>query len=164
MITIKSSHEIDGMDAAMNIVTSCISMNVVEVQGISSMIQPMAGDIVSVDIGACYHGYQCDSTTIYAVENIRYKTVQPIEIGETDEFEGLKCAKSGNHVTDISHEIGKNVNHHNDFHLHEFSGHGVGTSIYEGPSVPNFGQPNCYVLTRTVEPMLHCGRPPTNVQ
>ena len=67
------------------------------------------GDIVSVDIGACYQGYHGDSAWTYAVGNISEETKAFLRISEESLYEGLKMAKAGNHLTDISHAIGEYV-------------------------------------------------------
>lgn len=147
---------------------SCISINSVLVHGIPDNTKLKAGDIVSVDIGACYHGYHGDSAWTYAVGNIDENAQRLMNITEAALFEGLKQAKPGNHVTDISHAIGSFVTENGLSIPHDFTGHGVGTSVHEDPTVPNFGRPGRGALlkegmTIAVEPMVHLGRPQTRV-
>lgn len=147
---------------------ACISVNSVLVHGIPDNTKLNAGDIVSVDIGACYHGYHGDSAWTYAVGNVSDEAKHLMKVTEDALFEGLKQAKPGNHVTDISHAIGSFVKEHGLSIPHDFTGHGVGTSVHEEPTVPNFGQPGRGAIlkegmTIAIEPMVHLGRPQTRV-
>lgn len=147
---------------------SCISINSVLVHGIPNNTILHAGDIVSVDIGACYHGYHGDSAWTYAVGDIDKDAQRLMDITKAALFEGLKQAKPGNHVTDISHAIGSFVKENGLSIPHDFSGHGVGTSIHEDPTVPNFGKPGRGAIlkegmTIAIEPMVHLGKPQTRV-
>ena len=88
---------------------ACISVNSVMVHGVPDDTMLHDGDIVSVDIGACYQGYHGDSAWTYAVGNISEETKAFLRISEESLYEGLKMAKAGNHLTDISHAIGEYV-------------------------------------------------------
>lgn len=147
---------------------SCISLNSVLIHGIPNNTKLKAGDIFSVDIGACYHGYHGDSAWTYAVGNVSKEAQALMKISEMALWEGLKQAKPGNHVTDISHAIGIFVEAHGYSIPRGYTGHGVGTSIHEEPTVPNFGQPGRGALlkegmTLAIEPMVHQGKPQTRV-
>jgi len=89
-------------------------------------------------------------------------------IGENALFEGLKMVKAGNHLTDISHAIGEYVYAHNCSVPREFSGHGIGTSVHEDPSVPNFGSAGHGIIleegmTLAIEPIVLAGKPKIKV-
>lgn len=148
--------------------TTCISINSVVVHGIPSDTKLCNGDIVSVDIGANYHGYHGDSAWTYAVGEISEEARSLLLVSEQALFEGLKMAKAGNHLTDISHAIGEYVYAHGYSIPKDFTGHGIGTSIHEDPAVPNFGSAGHGVLlkegmTLAIEPMVHAGRPQTRM-
>lgn len=147
----------------------CISVNNVLVHGIPSSDTVLKdGDIVSVDIGACYHGYHGDSAWSYAVGNISDEASKLMEVSEQSLYEGLKMAKAGNRLTDISHAIETYVYKHGFSIPLDYAGHGIGTQVHEDPTVPNFGKPGKGVLLKegmclAIEPMVHAGRPQTRV-
>lgn len=147
---------------------TCISINSVVVHGIPDDTKLRSGDIVSVDIGASYHGYHGDSAWTYAVGDVSEDARSLMHISEKALFEGLKMAKAGNHLTDISHAIGEYVYAHGCSVPRDFAGHGIGTSVHEDPTVPNFGSAGHGILlkegmTLAIEPMVHAGRPQTRV-
>ena len=147
---------------------ACISVNSVIVHGIPDNTVLKDGDIVSVDIGACYHGYHGDSAWTYAVGNVSKEVQTLLHISEESLYEGLKQAKAGNHLTDISHAIGEFVYRHGFSVPRDYAGHGIGTSVHEDPTVPNFGPAGHGILlkegmTLAIEPMVLAGRPQTKV-
>lgn len=147
---------------------TCCSINSVLVHGIPDTTVLQDGDIVSIDIGACYQGYHGDSAWTYAVGNCSEEIKTLMKISEESLFEGLKMAKPGNHLTDISHAIGEYVYTHGFSIPRDYAGHGIGTSVHEDPSVPNFGPAGHGILlkegmTLAIEPMVHVGRPQTKV-
>ncbi|NBK97617.1 MAG: type I methionyl aminopeptidase [Erysipelotrichia bacterium] len=147
----------------------CISVNNVLVHGIPSATTILKdGDIVSVDIGACYHGYHGDSAWTYAVGNISEEAQKLMEVSEQSLYEGLKMAKAGNRLTDISHAIETYVYKHGFSIPQDYAGHGIGTQVHEDPTVPNFGKAGKGVLLKegmclAIEPMVHAGKPQTKV-
>ena len=147
---------------------TCVSVNNVLVHGIPDDTVLQDGDIVSVDIGACYHGYHGDSAWTYAVGNVSKEVQTLLHISEESLYEGLKQAKAGNHLTDISHAIGEFVYRHGFSVPRDYAGHGIGTSVHEDPTVPNFGPAGHGILlkegmTLAIEPMVLAGRPQTKV-
>ena len=147
---------------------ACISVNSVIVHGIPDNTVLKDGDIVSVDIGACYKGYHGDSAWTYAVGNVDEQTKRLMYIGEKSLYEGLKMAKVGNHLTDISHAIGEYVFQHGYSLPRDYAGHGIGTSVHEDPTVPNFGPAGHGIIlkegmTFAIEPMVLAGRPQTRL-
>ena len=147
---------------------TCVSVNNVLVHGIPDDTVLQDGDIVSVDIGACYHGYHGDSAWTYAVGNVSKEVQTLLHISEESLYEGLKQAKAGNHLTDISHAIGEFVYRHGFCVPRDYAGHGIGTSVHEDPTVPNFGPAGHGILlkegmTLAIEPMVLAGRPQTKV-
>ncbi|MGL5977498.1 MAG: type I methionyl aminopeptidase [Erysipelotrichaceae bacterium] len=146
----------------------CASINSVLVHGIPDDTKLKDGDIISVDIGACYHGYHGDSAWTYAVGNISEEAKKLMEVTKQSLFEGLKFAKAGNRLTDISHAIGAYVESFGYSIPQDYAGHGIGTSLHEDPTVPNFGLPGRGILlkegmTIAIEPMVHIGKPHTRV-
>ncbi len=143
---------------------TCISVNDVVVHGFPSEYVLKSGDIVSVDIGACYKGYHGDSAWTYAVGEVSEEAKKLLAIAEQSLYEGLKYAKAGNRLGDISSAIGNYIYQHGYSTPLDFSGHGIGSELHEDPSVPNFGKPGTGVvlkegMTLAVEPMVHIGTP-----
>lgn len=145
---------------------ACISINDLLVHGIPDDTVLKEGDIVSVDIGACFEGYHGDSAWTYAVGEISEADRRLLQVSEQALFEGLKYARAGNRLTDISHAIGEYVFAHGCSIPRDYTGHGVGRKVHEDPAVPNFGPAGHGVLlkpgmTIAVEPMVIAGRPQT---
>ncbi|MGL5540402.1 MAG: type I methionyl aminopeptidase [Erysipelotrichaceae bacterium] len=148
--------------------TICASINSVLVHGIPDDTKLKDGDIISVDIGACYKGYHGDSAWTYAVGTISEEAQKLMEVTKQSLFEGLKLAKAGNRLTDISHAIGSYVEGFGFSIPQDYAGHGIGTSLHEDPTIPNFGLPGRGILlkegmTLAIEPMVHIGKPHTRV-
>jgi len=141
----------------------CVSINDMVIHGIPDNRKLKDGDIVSVDVGACYQGYHGDSAWTYAVGNVSSEAKELMKVTEEALFEGLKQAKPGNHVGDISAAIEEYVKQHGYTSPVDYTGHGVGTSIHEDPMVPNYGKSGHGPLLKTgmviaVEPMVHIGK------
>ena len=144
--------------------TLCVSVNSEVVHGFPSDYVLKNGDIVSIDIGACYKGYHGDSAWTYKVGQVDEKTEFLLEHTEKSLFIGLEQVKPGNRVGDIGYAIQKYAEEHNLGVVRELCGHGVGTSVHEDPEVPNFGIPNTGARLKegmviAVEPMLTLGSP-----
>ncbi len=141
----------------------CVSINDMVIHGIPDNRKLKDGDIVSVDVGACYQGYHGDSAWTYAVGNVSSEAKELMKVTKEALFEGLKQAKPGNHVGDISAAIEEYVKQHGYTSPVDYTGHGVGTSIHEDPMVPNYGKSGHGPLLKTgmviaVEPMVHIGK------
>lgn len=141
----------------------CVSVNEVVVHGIPGAYALKEGDIISVDVGACYEGYHGDSAWTYAVGEISPEAQRLMEVTEKSLFEGLKYAKSGNRLSDISHAIGEYLRQNGYSTPIELSGHGIGTQVHEDPSIMNFGLANRGPvlksgMTLAIEPMAHAGK------
>lgn len=142
----------------------CISLNSEVVHGFPSDRVLKNGDIVSIDIGACYKGYHGDSGWTYTVGEVEPKAKKLLEDTEKSLYIGLEQVKPGNRIGDISNAIETYAKEHNLGVVKELCGHGVGTSIHEDPEVPNFGTKNTGPrlkegMVLAVEPMLTLGRP-----
>ena len=140
----------------------CISINEEVVHGIASKRKLKDGDIVTLDICACYKGYHGDSAWTYAVGNISDEKKYLMEHTEKALFEGLSVIKNGIHVGDIGYAVETYANEHHLGVVKELVGHGVGNHLHEEPDVPNYGRKNTGPLLKSgmviaVEPMLNLG-------
>ena len=144
--------------------TLCTSINSEVVHGFPSDRKLKNGDIISIDIGACYKGYHGDSAWTYTVGEVDEETKNLLKYTEEALFVGLSQVKPGNRIGDIGYAIEEYAHKHNLGVVKELCGHGVGTSVHEDPEVPNYGIPNTGPKLRegmviAVEPMLTAGRP-----
>ena len=144
--------------------TLCTSINSEVVHGFPSDRKLKNGDIISIDIGACYKGYHGDSAWTYTVGEVDEKTKKLLEDTEKSLFVGLAQVKPGNRIGDIGYAIEQYAHKHNLGVVRELCGHGVGTSVHEDPEVPNYGIPNTGPRLKegmviAVEPMLTLGSP-----
>ena len=140
----------------------CISVNEEVVHGIASKRKLCDGDIVSLDICACFKGYHGDSAWTYPIGNISSDKQKLLENTEKALFEGLKQVKAGNRVGDIGYAVSKYAASHNLGVVKELCGHGVGNNLHEEPDIPNYGNQNTGPLLKegmviAVEPMLNLG-------
>ena len=140
----------------------CASVNDVVVHGIPSNYKLKEGDIITLDIGACYKGYHGDSAWTYSVGNISDNDKYLMEHTEKALYEGIKQAKAGNRIGDIGYAVENYAIKHKLGVVKEFVGHGVGTSVHEDPNVPNYGEKGQGMLLKkgmviAIEPMLTFG-------
>lgn len=146
----------------------CTSINQVLVHGIPNKTILKEGDIIAIDIGACYMGYHGDSAWSYGIGNISEEAKRLLQVTEASLYAGLAQAKEGNRVSDISHAVQQYVEAHGYSVPRDYTGHGVGTSLHEDPVVPNFGLPNrgaklAKGMVLAIEPMVHQGAKETRV-
>ena len=149
--------------------TLCISINDEVVHGFPSERVLQDGDIISIDIGACYKGYHGDSAWTYTVGEVSDDAKYLLEHTEKALYEGIKQAKVGNRIGDIGYAIEKYAKEHNLGVVKELVGHGVGTSVHESPDVPNYGTKGTGPKIRdgmviAIEPMLTLGSPDIYVE
>lgn len=142
--------------------TICASINEEVVHGIPGNRKLKEGDIISIDIGACYKGYHGDSAWTYPVGKISKEKEYLLEHTEKSLFEGLSVIKDRIHVGDIGNAVSKYAEAHNLSVVRELVGHGVGTNVHEEPDVPNFGKEGTGPVLKegmviAVEPMLNLG-------
>ena len=141
----------------------CASINNVVIHGIPKKnIKLKDGDIISIDVGACYKGYHGDSAMTHPVGNVDPEKLRLIEVTKQAFYEGLKFAKPGNRLSDISHAIQAYVEENGCGVVREFTGHGVGRELHEDPSIPNYGIAGTGPLLRVgmtlaIEPMVTLG-------
>ena len=142
----------------------CTSVNEEVVHGIPSDRILQEGDIISIDIGACYKGYHGDSAWSYPVGNIDEEKKYLLEHTEKSLYEGLSVIKPGMKIGDIGYAIEQYALKHKLGVVKELVGHGVGKHLHESPDVPNYGKKNTGMTLRkgmviAVEPMLNLGEP-----
>ena len=143
----------------------CVSINDEVIHGIPSkhkFIQE--GDIVSVDTVALKNGYNGDAARTFVVGKISKEAQRLIDVTKQAFFEGLKYAKVGNRIGDISHAIGTYVESQGFSVVREFQGHGIGKDMHEDPGIPNYGKagrgPRIEAgMTLAIEPMVIQGKP-----
>ena len=125
----------------------CTSVNEVLVHGIPSSQILKNGDIISVDVGACFKGYHGDSAWTFLVGDVDEKTRDLCKVTEEALYKGLEMAKPGNRIGDISWAIQSYVEAHGYSIPIEYTGHGIGKAVHEDPYVPNVGKPHCHTLS-----------------
>lgn len=140
----------------------CISINEEVVHGIASKRKLKDGDIVTLDICACYKGYHGDSAWSYAIGNVSEEKKFLLEHTEKALYEGLSVIKEGTRVGDIGYAVSKYATEHDLGVVKELVGHGVGSSLHEDPEVPNYGKKGTGPVLKAgmviaVEPMLNLG-------
>lgn len=141
----------------------CISINEEVVHGIPSESRILQeGDIVSIDAGVIYKGYHSDSARTWPVGNISEEKRKLIEATKESFFEGLKAARAGNHLLDISARIGEYATKLGYGVVRELAGHGIGKVLHDDPVIPNYKTIGSGVLLRpgmtfAVEPMINMG-------
>ena len=143
--------------------TICASVNEEVVHGIPSKSRILKdGDIISIDCGCIYKGYHSDAARTYAVGNISAEVQQLMDVTKQAFFEGIKMAKAGNHLYDISNAIDDYVTPFGYGIVKDLVGHGIGTALHEDPQIPNFRQKRKGLLlqpgmTLAIEPMINMG-------
>ena len=142
--------------------SACISINEEVIHGIPGPRKLKEGDIVSVDVGAYLDGFHGDCAATFPCGEVSPEALELIRVTEQSFWEGIKLARAGNRVFDISHAVQQYVESHGCSVVRDFVGHGVGAKLHEAPEVPNFGpaghgprlQPG---MTIAVEPMVCAG-------
>ncbi len=141
----------------------CVSVNDEVVHGIPSKHRKLhEGDIVSLDAGLIYKGYHSDAARTHAVGKVSPEAQKLMDVTKQSFFEGIKMARAGNHLYDISAAIDDYVTPFGYGIVTELVGHGIGTSLHEDPQVPNFRQRRKGILlvpgmTLAIEPMINMG-------
>ena len=141
----------------------CVSVNEEVVHGIPSKKRILhEGDIVSLDAGVIYKGYHSDAARTVGVGEISKEAAQLIEVTRQSFFEGIKFAKEGCHLHDISNAIAEYNESHGYGIVRELVGHGIGSNLHEDPQIPNFRQEKRGIrlyegMTLAIEPMVTAG-------
>ena len=142
--------------------SACISINEQVIHGIpSDRVIIHEGDIVKVDVGARYRGYNGDSARTYAVGKVSDEALRLISVTEKSFYEAMKAARAGNRVGDIGEAVENFVISNGFSVVKDFVGHGVGAELHEDPEVPNYrkvrGRELKAGMTFAVEPMVNAG-------
>ena len=145
--------------------STCISINDEVIHGVPSKNRIIKeGDIVSVDLVALKNGYNGDAARTYMVGKVSKEAQRLVEVTKQAFFEGIKYAKKGNRIGDISHAIGEYVKSQGYSVVREFQGHGIGKYMHEDPGIPNYGKAGKGIrlepgMTLAIEPMVIQGKP-----
>ena len=140
----------------------CISVNDEIIHGIPGKRVLREGDIVSVDVGAYIGGYHGDCAGTYPCGQVSDESLRLIRVTQDSFFEGLKFAREGYRLSDISHAVQTFVEANGYSVVREYVGHGIGRNMHEAPEVPNYGKPGhgprlLRGMTLAVEPMVNAG-------
>lgn len=145
--------------------SSCISVNDTIIHGIpSKKIVLKKGDIVSVDVGAEFEGYNGDNAYTFKVGEVSDKAAQLLEATENALLRGIEQAVAGNRIGDISNAIEQALAPFSYGIIREFVGHGVGQRLHESPEIPNYGNPHTGPrlvagMVLAIEPMVSLNSP-----
>ena len=141
----------------------CVSVNEEVVHGIPSKKRILKeGDIVSLDAGLIYKGYHSDAARTHAVGKVSTEAQELMDVTKQSFFEGIKMAKEGQHLHDISRAIEEYVTPYGYGIVRDLVGHGIGTALHEDPQIPNYAQKRRGVrlqagMTLAIEPMINAG-------
>ena len=142
--------------------SACISVNNCVIHGIPGGYVLKEGDIVSVDVGAYYKGFHGDCAATFACGAISTEAQRLSDVTRQSFYEGIRFAKRGHRVSDISHAIQTYVESNGFSVVRPFVGHGIGRQLHEAPDVPNFGAAGrgprlLKGMTLAIEPMVNAG-------
>lgn len=142
--------------------SACVSVNEQVIHGIPSNRELKNGDIVKIDVGAIYKGYQGDCAGTYAVGEISEEAQKLIDVTKESFFRGIEKACPGNRIGDIGFAIEEWVVKNGFSVVRDYVGHGIGREMHEDPSVPNYGRAGHGLLLRegmtlAIEPMVNVG-------
>lgn len=142
--------------------SACISVNEEVIHGIPGPRVLREGDIVSIDVGAYFGGFHGDCAATFPCGQVSDEALRLIEVTRQSFWEGIKFARKGFRVSDISHAVQQYVESNGFSVVREYVGHGVGAKLHEPPNVPNFGPAGHGArlmpgMTLAVEPMVNAG-------
>ncbi len=141
----------------------CVSVNDEVVHGIPTDKRVIReGDVVSLDAGVIYKGYHSDAARTHAVGAISPEAAKLIRVTQESFFEGMKYAKEGNYLYEISNAIGRYAEKHGYGVVRDLCGHGIGSHLHEAPEIPNYEMSRRGVklragMTLAIEPMINMG-------
>ena len=143
--------------------SACISINEEVIHGIPSDKRVIAeGDIVKVDVGARFRGYNGDSARTYPVGKVSDEALRLISVTEKSFYEAIKQARAGNRIGDIGSAVENFVISNGYSVVRSYTGHGIGAQLHEEPEIPNFGRAGRGArlypgMTLAIEPMVNSG-------
>ncbi len=148
--------------------STTVSINEELVHGIPGNRKLIDGDIVSIDCGTVYEGFVADSAISVAVGHVSENARKLLAVTEEALYKGIEKMVPGNRVGDVSAAIQAYVEENGFYVTREYTGHGVGRQMHEGPQVPNYGISGRGILLRpgmtiALEPMVLIGTPATKV-
>ena len=144
--------------------TACISINDEVIHGIPNKNRIIrAGDIVSIDLGACINGYTGDNAATFACGDVSAEAKRLMETTEQSLYEGIRKAVPGGRLGDVGFAIQSYCEERGYGVVKEYTGHGIGSALHEDPSVPNYGTQGRGVrlvpgMTIAIEPMINEGK------
>lgn len=141
---------------------TCMSVNDVVVHGFPSDYVLKEGDIVSVDIGTLYKGYNGDSAYTFPVGEVNAETRKLLDVTKASLYKGIEAAVAGARTGDIGHAVQSYVEQFGFSVVRELEGHGLGKEMHEAPGVPNFGKRGhgarlAEGVVICIEPMINAG-------
>ena len=143
--------------------SACISINDEVIHGIPSKKRILhEGDIVKVDLGACYKGFHGDSARTIPVGKVSDEAEKLIRVTRESFFAGVAQMQSGNRLGDVGSAIDTLVRENGFSTVRKYIGHGIGKEVHEAPDVPNYGTPGrgvriCSGMVLAIEPMVNAG-------
>lgn len=141
----------------------CVSVNEEVVHGIPDSHRILKdGDIVSLDAGVIYKGYHSDAARTHGIGELSKEAEKLVEVTRESFFEGIKYAKEGNYLFEISAAIGRYAESFGYGVVRDLCGHGIGTNLHEAPEIPNYKMNRKGVklkagMTLAIEPMINAG-------
>lgn len=140
----------------------CSSVNEEVIHGIPGLRKLKDGDIISIDLGAIKDGFHGDAARTIAVGSVDTSAQQLIDVTQQSFFEGIRYAKDGCRLYDISNAIDAYTLEYGYSQVREYCGHGIGRSMHEDPQIPNYTQKKrgprlCVNMTLAIEPMVNMG-------
>jgi len=140
----------------------CTSVNEEVIHGIPGKRVLKDGDIISIDVGAFINGFHGDAARTFIVGDVSSEAKKLIEVTKQSFFEGIKFAKAGNHLHQISASIQQHAESNGFSVVREYVGHGIGEKMHEAPQIPNYkigsrGLKLCKGMVLAIEPMINAG-------
>ncbi len=140
--------------------SACISVNDVVIHGIPSSYKIQEGDIVSIDVGACYNGYHGDNAATFAAGKVSDEALRLMQATEKSLYLAIEAAQPGARIGDIGSAVQTYIEAQGYAVVRKFVGHGVGAKLHEDPEVPNYGTAGHGVrllpgMTIAIEPMVN---------
>lgn len=148
--------------------TLCTSVNESVVHEMPSQRKLQEGDIISIDVGVCLNGYYADAAYTFPIGKIEPEKQRLIKVTREALYKGIDKATAGNRLSDISNAIQTWAENHNFNVARDFTGHGIGSSLHEEPTILNFGPPHRGPklekgMTLAIEPMVNIGTPKVKI-